>query len=513
MLTSLGWACIVSCAPASGDDARSTDSEEGSSGAVDDSTGTGDEPAVMFPTRLLMLRDTLEGGKALEFVELEEGDDLTPRALHPELDPSTVVEEYAVLRGTELVAFRARPSDSELSRLYVAQAEIGAPGSAIEIGVDGDVTELAWLHGARTLVVATSSTTYRVEMTATAPTTPVELPGPSAPADLGIVDAEGMRIAADFSAAGDPYTCFVASADPAAPTAWLDAHPGAAADCSVSGFGPDAVVLAIGELPPLSLLRRRFVDGQLRDAVELAGDAATQVHVGPHGVIYRTDGSTRELFYIATEADEIGVPQRLSTEGVDIQFQVSEDRRHLAFSEGSAAKLVDLDRPDVFAVSLRLPSPYDANASLFAVSPDLGHAFVLGHRGDGEYWEELTSLWRFDISNGIATDPLQITETAPSNPEANSSSIEALDVAPEGDAIAYARNTGRTSPGGDVSSTELGPRGATETSILADDSTRRLSYSADGSWLASGEVHVHTRAGEEIVNMRALEWTWWELIE
>jgi len=516
---SAAW--VWGCGPAVEQDPSGTDSgeqgsttessSESSSDGADESTSTGDAPPVDFPSRLLVRRETIEGGKVLELVEFGEDGDLEPRSLHPELGSSILVEEYEVLTGTELVAFRARPAEDEPARLYVTSADVGAPGSALEIDVDGDVTELAWVPGARTLVVATSSTTYRVEMTATAAAPPVEMSGPSAPADLSVVDAEGMRIAADFAAVGEPDTCFVASVDPAAPTEWTSAYDGPDTHCYVEGFGPDALVLTTGgDSPPLSLWRRRYVDGVLQAAVQLAADADYLVQVGPHGVAYRTAGAVRELFYVPAEGDEIGEALRLSDEGVDVYHGVSENQRQLIFASGGVMQLVDLDRPDVSALPLALPSPYTGTGLFIALSPDGTYAFAVGHDGGEEYWQDTLSLWRFDISGGSATDPLLIAETSPTGPEVNSSSIEAIELAPDGGAIAYSRLGGYNASEGDVASTELGPSGAIATATLADESTSRMAYSADGERLAFGDVAVHTRAGEQLVGFSALDWTWWE---
>jgi hypothetical protein len=485
-----------------------------SSDGADESTSTGDEPTVEFPPRLLVLRETIEGGKVLELVEFGDDGDLEPRPLHPELGSSILVEEYEVLTGTELVAFRARPAEDEPARLYVARADVGAPGSASEIDVDGDVTELAWVSGARTLVVATSTTTYRVEMTATASAPPVEMPAPSAPADLSAIDAEGMRITADFGAVGEPKTCFVASVDPTAPTDWTSAYDGPDTDCYVDGFGPDALVFTTGgDSPPLSLWRRRYVDGVLQPAVLLAADADYVVHVGPHGVAYRTDGDARELFYVPAEGGEIGEAQRLSDEGVDVLLGVSKNQRQLIFAEGGVMKLVDLERSDVSALPLALPSPYTGTGLFIALSLDGVHAFAMGHHEVGEYWQDTLSLWRLDISGGIATDPLLITETSETGPEVNSGSIEAIELAPDGGAIVYSRLGGYNGTLGDVVVTDLGPSGAIATTTLDDEATNRLTYSADGQWLAVGQVTVYTRAGEPVFGGSAVDWKWWEPID
>ncbi len=448
----------------------------------------------------------------LEFYELGAGGDLERRSLHPELGASILVEEYEVLTGTELVAFRARMAEDEPARLYVARADVGAAGSAVEIDVDGDVTELAWVPRARTLVVATSSATYRVEATADSLASPVEIEAPSAPADLSVVDAEGTRIAADFAAVGEPDSCFVADVDPSAPMEWIRAYDGPDPNCYVEGFGPDAVVFTTGgDSPPLSLWRRRHVDGVLQPAVQLAADADYEVHVGPHGVAYVIEGAARELFHVAAEGDEIGEPRRLSTEGTDVYPGASENQRQLVFAEAGVMKLVDLERTDVSALPLPLPSPYTGTSLFVALSPDGTHAFAVGHRDGAEYWQDTLSLWRLDISGGTAVDPFLVTETTETGPEVNSSSIEAIALAPDGGTIAYSRLAGYQATAGDVMITDLGPKGAT--TMLDDDWTNRLVYSADGEWLAAGDVTVYSRTGEAVAGGGAIDWAWWEAVD
>lgn len=486
-----------------------------SSDGADESTTTGDEPAVQFPARLLLRRETIEGGKVLEFYELGDDGDLERRSLHPELDPSILVEEYEVLTGTELVAFRARAAEDEPARLYVARADVGAVGSASEVDVDGDVTELAWVPRARTLVVATSSATYRVEATADSLAPPVEIAAPSAPADLSVVDAEGTRIAADFAAVGEPDSCFVADVDPSAPMDWTRADDGADTHCRIAGFGPDAVVfLTGGGSPPFSLWRRRWVDGELDPGVRLAADAGYLVQVGPYGIAYRVEDDVSELLYLRVEGDEIGEPQRLSDEGTNVLYSVSKSQRQLAFADGEVTKLVDLDRADVSAMPLDLPSPYRGTGLFIALSPDGTYAFCVGADDTGEeYWQDTLSVWRLDISSGTATDPLLIAETTPTGPEVNSGSIEAIELAPDGSAIAFSRLGGYLASSGDVTVAELDPSGVIATTTLEETSTNRLAYSADGEWLAFGDVTVSTRAGELVAGGSAIDWAWWESID
>lgn len=518
----LAWATAVGifgCGPDVAGGAENADStgpgssSEASSTAVDESSSSDGEPPLELPTRLLMRRATPEGGTVLEFVELGADAEFLSRPLHPELDNSILVDDFEVLAGTGLVAFRARLSEDAPAQLYVARADAGAPGSAIEIDVDGDVEELAWVRGASTLVVATSSATYRVEMTASAAGQAVEIVGPATPADVRAIDAVGMRIAADFSATGEPSTCWIASVDPGAPTEWIDAYEGPDAECLVDGFGPDAVVFSTGgDSPPFSLWRRAFVDGVLQEPVLLTASADNAVHVAPHGVVYRTDGSARELFYVAAEGEVIGEPQRLSTAGLDINFTLSKNGRQLVFAEDGVTKLVDLDRANVAVLSLTPPSPYTGTGGFVALSPDGLGAYVVGNDPDETSWAETKSLWRFDISSGIAADPVLITETSPTSDDENPSSIKAIDLAPDGSAIAYSRHEASFNGvvSGDVASAELGPLGVTETVAMAEEPVSRVAYSPDGEWLAFGEVELRARAGGGGFGASALEWAWWE---
>lgn len=515
------WAlCLLGCGPSvtdadgTGGQGSEDTSTDDSSGGADTSTTAGELPPVDFPTRVLYLRATPEGGTALEVVELD--GDPTPRAMHPELAPTTIVEDYVALAGTDRVAFVARAGVDEPARVYTARADAGAPGSSSEIDVDGDVLDIAWVKAAGTLVVATSSATYRVEIGVDGPGEPAEIDGPSGPVEIAAIDSDGMRVAADFSTPGEPGTCFVASVDPTSPTDWVDAYDGPDTECYVEGFGPDAFVFATGGTsPPLSLWRSAFVDGALQPAVRLAENADYVVEVGRHGIAYRTEAQVRDLVYIPVDDGAIGEARVLSDGVTSALFDVSRDGRTLVFGEQGVAKLLDLSQPGAQVLPLPLPEPYRGSSSEHATSQDGAYVFIVGSTQASEnYWEETQALWRIDVSDGVAKDPVRIVETSPTQDGVNSSSIETLALSPSGNAIAYSRIQPSTfGDGGDVGIARLDPDGVGDMIVLdGSNPTSLVTYSADGEHVAFGNVVVATREGEVIggSGVAALAWSWWE---
>lgn len=504
---------VAGCGPASvdaaegGSGAASTTADaESSTGAADASSGgdTGDTPAPSLPLRLLGLHDTIEGGHELRYLELDEDEVVGPSVLAPELDPTARIERLTPLRSSEYVAFVAIDGPR---RLYLAHVDADGVGTAQEIAADGEVSGLAWVEDARSLVFATSTTTYRVELTASGPADAVEIAGPALRSDLTRATTAGTWVAAGFSASGEPSGCYVARVDPERPTGWLEVSEGEV-PCNVVGFAGDAIVFTSGD-EPARLLRRTLVDGELGDTTVLDEDVAPWPAVVPHGVVYRSGGDPGVVTFVRVDGDTFAPPVPLSGQAVPYPVTASATGRELVFLAGSGAALVDLAASDPLAQPLVFPAGYVGAASFIAVTPDRRHAFAVARAGlGGAYWEETTSLWQLDIS-GAGSAPVLIGETDRTNEEINTSSFAAIAFAADGTSLAFAEDDG-TELHGDVVLVPLGAEGPGEAVVLDDDLSPHLAYSPDSAYLAFGAGQVVDRTGAPVGTLSASSWVWWE---